>query len=62
MAHRLRLEGWVRTAILEMGCGRGAGLEEMLSTGGDMVGVKGLGDPGSRCLGSHGSSGKRWEL
>lgn len=32
VAHRLRLEGWVRTAVLEMGCKRGAGLGEMLRT------------------------------
>lgn len=57
VAHRLRPEGWVEQLSLKGGPGGGAGLGEILRTVGDMVGVWGLGTPGWRCLGGHGTSG-----
>lgn len=52
--HRLRPEGWVGQLSWEWGPRGGAGLGEMLRTIGDM-GIRGLGTPGWRYLGSHGT-------
>ena len=52
--HRLRPEGWVGQLSWEWGLRGGAGLGELLRTIGDM-GIRGLGTPGWRYLGGHGT-------